>query len=822
MSKALDSVRWDALRRDLRFAVRSLRRSPGFTLVAVLTLALGIGATAAVLGLGNAALLRPLPYRAPDQLVFVAGLKADDAVETWPVSYLDFEDWRRRARSFQGLAVRTSRLSFKLRTPEGSELIPGEMVSAGYFDLLGVRPAAGRGFLPDEDRKPGADQVAVLSHALWQRAFGGDPAVAGKTVELNEIPYTVVGVMPEGFRGLSDEAEVWLPISMAVTLNSTYLDDRAFRWLSAVGRLKPGITPARAQAELSDVARQLEAEYPESNEEIGVKVTALREELFGDLRPILWTLLGGSAFLLLIGCTNVANLLLARAVGRQREISLRRVLGAGRPGLVRQLLAESVLLALLGCALGLFVAWLCTDLLVRMSGLERMSSAGVRFDPPVLGVIVGVSVLSALLFGVAPAVLASRADLLAVTREGGRASTGGKGSHRLQSLLVVGQVALALILLIGAGLMMKAFWQKTHVDLGFQPERVLTVRIYTRSQVVPTEDSMRGMIRQVLERVETLPGVDSAALCGPAMPTDEYYGLYFEIEGREPTGADDQYIALRHHVSSRYFEALGVPVLRGRVFTPRDSDPENGLVVVSKSVAERFWPGEDPLGKRIKAAPTPWLTVIGVVGDVRHNGLIDAERPGPDLYLSLLQIVPRSPPVLNLLVRTSRSPEALGATIQRELGKLYPELPVYDIQTLEQRLSEQVASRRLLVLLMGFFSLSALLLAAIGIYGVLSYAVAQRTREFGIRIALGAPSGHVVWMALARGLALALAGICLGLFGGLALTRFVESRLYGAEALDPAILAGTSLLLLAVTLAANYIPARRAVRVDPTVAFRDP
>jgi putative ABC transport system permease protein len=819
-SKAFDPMNWDGLWRDLRFSARSLRLNPGFTIVAVLTLALGISATAAVFSIGSAVLLRPLPFRAPEQLVLVTGVKAGETAEQWPISYLDFQDWR-RARSVESLAVRTERLSFKLREPGGSDLIPGEMVSANYFELLGVQPVVGRGFARAEDSKPGGNRVAVLSHGLWQRLFGGDRAVPGRTVELNEIPYTVIGVMPAGFHGLGDEAEVWLPISMATTLNSTYLEDRAFRWLSAVGRLQPGSTADQARTELSAIARQLEQEYPDTNDGIGAEVIPLRRALFGDLRPILWTLLGGSAFVLFIGCTNVANLLLAKAISRQREISLRSVLGAGRPSLIRQLLTESVLIALLGCALGLLIAWLSTGLLVRMSGLHLMSFADVRFDPLVLGVILGIAVLSALLFGVAPAFLASRANLTGVTKEGGRAATSGAGSRRLQSLLIVGEVALALILLLGAGLMMKAFWRMSHVELGFETDHLLTLRLYTRSARVPTEDSMREMIRAVLARVEALPGVASVALCGPDMPTDEYYGLYFDIEGRAAPKPEDQVLALRHHVSPRYFATLGVPVLRGRVFTPRDADPANGVVIVSATMAKRFWPGQDPLGKRLKAAPTPWLTVVGVVGDVRHNGLSDVERPAPDLYLSLLQIVPRTPPVLNLLVRTKVAPEALGVTIQRELDTFIPELPLYDVQTLEQRLSAQMASRRLLVLLMGFFSFSALLLAAVGIYGVISYTVAQRTREFGIRIAMGAQSGDVVRAVLARGVVLALIGIALGLAGGLALTRLVESRFYGANALDPVVLAGTSLLLFAVTLAANYLPARRAVRIDPLVALRE-
>ncbi|HZF08769.1 MAG TPA: ABC transporter permease [Thermoanaerobaculia bacterium] len=811
---------WDHLRRDLRFAARSLWRNPGVTLVAALTFALGVGAISAVFSLASAVLLRPLPYRAPERLVAIDGTKAAEAVEKWPISYLDFLDWRRRSRSFTGLAAQTDQRSFKLRGTEGTELVPGEMVSANYFDLLGIRPVAGRGFLPAEDALPGGNRLAVLGYDLWQRRFGGEPGIVGTSVEINEIPYTVVGVMPAGFRGLTDGADVWLPISMATTLNATYLNDRAFRWLSVVGRLRPGVSAEAAGKELLGIAAQLSADHAGTNAGIGAQVTPLRDSLFGDLRPILWTLLGGAAFVLFIGCTNIANLLLAKAVHRQREISLRLALGVGRPSLVRQLLVESVMVGILGCTLGLVAARLTANLLVRQSGLHLMSFAAVRFDPLVVLAVVLVSLLAAVLFGLAPAFFAARTDVAALMKEDAQGSTRGVATHRFQNLLIIAEVAVALPLLLGAGLMIKAFQQRSHVELGFQPDRLLTLRLHTKSQSYPNEESLRGMIREVLGRVGSLPGVTATAMCGPAMPTDPFYGLYFELADRPGRGADDQLLGLRHHVSPGYFAALGVPVLRGRVFTPQDTHRESAVVVVSDTLAKRFWPGENPLGKRLKAAATPWLTVVGVVGDVRHNGRGDSERPAPDLYLPLLTIVPRTPPVLNLLVRTGVAPEALAPVVQQELKRIVPDLPVYDVRPMTERLSDQLASRRFLVLLMGFFSLTALLLAAVGVYGVISYAVSQRTREFGIRIALGAQSQDVVRSALMRGLILALIGIAFGVIGGIALTFLLGSRFYGADAIDPTVLGGTALLLLAVTLVANYLPARRAVRIDPLTAFR--
>ncbi|HYG65550.1 MAG TPA: ABC transporter permease, partial [Thermoanaerobaculia bacterium] len=746
-----------------------------------------------------------------------------EETQRWPTSYPDFVDLRQRARSLEGLAVRTENRHFKLREPEGAALIGGEMVSANYFEVLGVRPAHGRGFLPDEDRTPGGNPVAILSDGLWHRAFGADPGMIGSTVELNELLYTVVGVMPAGFRSSTDGVDVWLPISMATTISPTYLEDRAYRSLTMIGRLRQGITVEDAQKELSGVAEQLAREYPDSNEDIGVEVLPLRDSILGNVRPLLWTLLGGSAFVLLISCTNIANLLLAKAVSRQREISLRVVLGAGRRRLIRQLLTESAFLGILGCILGLLVASLSVGLIVRMSG-SGMSGSELRgfvsntLDPLAVVVILVVSIFSGLLFGLAPALFASRTDSKGLMSEGARNATAGTGSRRLQGLLIVGEVALAVALLVGVGLMTKSFWQQSRIDLGFKADHLLTLRMYTQSQRVATPESLRQVISDVLARVEAVPGVSSVAVSGPGMPTDEFYGLYFELEGRRQ---DDQLLALRHHVSPGYFSTLAVPLLRGRVFTPQDTAETTPVVVVSNSLAKQFWPGQDPIGKRLKAAPTPWLTVVGVVADVRQNGLSEGEWPAPDLYLPALQLAPRTPPVLNLLVRTSVPPDTLGVTIQRELKRFIPELPVYEIMTMEARLSDQMANRRLLVLMMGLFSLAALLLAAVGIYGVTSYAVSQRTREFGIRLALGAQPREVIWAALARGFGLALTGLSLGLIAGLALTRLIKSQLLGTIALDPILLASTVLVLLVVTLVANYIPARRAVRADPVIALRE-
>lgn len=810
--------------RDIQFAVRLMGKSPGLTLVAILTLALGIGTTASVFSLVNAVLLRPLPYRAPEELVLIQGAKTgDNTVETWPISYIDLMDWRQRLGSFESLAAVTDRRSFKLRRPEGAELIFGEMVSANYFDVLGLQPTLGRGFQAEEEKHPGGDRVAVLSHDLWQRLFGGQEAL-GRSVELNEIPYTVIGVMPRGFRGLTDEAEVWLPISMASTLGPAYLNDRSFRWLQAVGRLRPSGAAGQAEKDLAEVALQLKREHPDTNKGIGATLKPLREALFGDLRPILWTLLGGSAFVLLIGCTNIANLLLARAVHRQREICLRSALGASRTRILRQLLTESMLLGLAGCILGLAVAWLSVGFLVRLSGLHLMSFVDVRFDPLVVGTIVVVSLLAGVLFGLAPAFLASRTDANGLLKEGGTGTTKGVGSHRIQNTLVVAEVALALILLVGAGLMIKAFRQVSGVDLGFRADRLLTLRVNTQGQQLASDDSFRQMVRDLTARIAVLPGVESVAVGGPDMPTDDWYGAYYTLEGQEAAEGQGMVFALRHHVTPGYFSTLGVPLLRGRVFTPQDVDPANGVVVVSQSMAERFWTGQDPLGKRLKIGPpgfeAPWLTVVGVVRDVRHNGLSDVERPAPDVYLPVLQFVPRTPPVLNLLVRTGVAPGSLANTLQREVKSFAPDLPLYDIQPMEARLSRQMAGRQFLVLLMTLFSLSALSLAAIGIYGVISYVVSQRTREFGIRMALGAQVSDVVRNVLGRALFLSVIGISLGLLGALALTRLIEARLYGANALDGVILGGASLLLLAVALAANYLPVRKATKVSPVSALR--
>ncbi len=809
---------------EVRLGIRFLGKKPGFTAMAVLNLTLGIGATSSIVSVVQAVLLRPLPYRNPESLVLVTGTRQTQGLEDWPASYLDLLDWRQRNRVFEDFALGTDPRTFTLRDHQEPEVITGEMVSTSYFSLLGVEPEVGRTFLAHEDQTPGGDLLAVISHGLWQRRFGADSAIVDQTLQLDETIYTVVGVMPAGFHGLTDQAEIWLPISMATTIDRGHLERRDLRWLSALARLKPGVTVGKAQQDLDDVTEQLQREYPDSNRGIGGRVTPLSDALVGDLRPPLLTLLGATAFVLLIGCINVANLLLVRVTERQGELAIRVTLGAGKVRLMRQLFIETLLLTLLGGVFGLLLAQLCTGLLIAASGLELMSFIEVGTDPVVIGVTLVISILSGLLCNLGPSLVISNRNLHDLLTEGKRTATRGWGTHRFQEALTIGELTLALILLVGGGLMMLGFQRFTRTDLGFEPDHLLTMRILLKGPSYAADDSVRLLARQSIARLETLPGVRSVALVGPDLPTDDWFGGYYTLEDRIGSQNDDTVVLLYHFISPGYFATLGIPLLRGRDFTTSDDHTAPHVVIVSATLANRFWPGQDPIGKRLKYGPRDspfeWDTVVGVVEDVRHNGLATSERPAPDLYFPMLRLLPRTPPVLNLLISTRVPPGGLARPLREEFRRIAPELAVYDILTMDERLREQIAGGRFLVLLIGLFAASALTLAAVGIYGVVSYSVVQHTRDIGIRMALGAQRREVIRAVVAQGARLASIGVLLGVLGSLALTRFIESRLYGLSALNPVIFVAMSLLLLAIALAASSLPAHRATKIDPVIAIR--
>lgn len=808
---------------DLRFVLRSLVRNPGFTVVAVLTLGLGLGATSAILTVINGVLLSALPYEDADRLVEIESTLHQEAqVETAQVSYADYLDFQARNKVFAEVAVYALQ-TFNLVAEGGPEVIRGELASASYFHLLGVQPVVGRGFLPEEDEVPGERPVVVVSHDLWQRRFGQDPALIGSHLQLSGLSYEVVGVMPRGFRGLTDRAEIWVPMMMtAKVLTPGHLRSRGYRVVSAAGRLRPGVSVEQAQAEMDLIARDLRQENPWHNKDIGVQLTPLREAWFGNLRAALWTILGAAGFVLLSACAGVSNLLLVRATARQREMATRAALGASRGRLIRQVLTESAVLTVLGCAVGLLLARWSTGLLVAASAVDFKSFVRVAIDPGVIGIMALVALLSTVVCGLVPAWLSARVELAASLKEGTKSSAS-TGLQRLQAGLVIAEVAMALVLLIGAGLMSRGFQRYRGLDLGFRGADLLTLRLDVREERFrgwPTLDFWT-LARRVIDRVGALPGVEAVVLEGPGLPTDDWSVGFFEVE-QSPDRLVEDVVFQYHHVTPGYFSSLGIPLLRGRTFTDGDKYETPFVVVVSQSLASRFWPDGKAIGRRLKeVSNSPWLEIVGVVADVRHAGLRREGAPGQDIYVPLLQFPPRAPATFNLLVQSAGAdPSNLAPAVREALRTIDPNLPPYDVRTIAQRLDEQAARDRFLVLLMNLFALLALSLAMIGIYGVIAYIARQREREIGIRMALGAARRDVVRLVVGTGMRMALVGVALGVVAALILGRLLASFFYGLSATDPLVLAGAALLLVAVVALASYLPARRAAKLEPSRVLR--
>jgi len=811
--------------KDARIGFRRWRRRPGATLVALVTLALGIGISASVLSLVRAVLLRPLPFKDSARLVRVASVNAAGTEagtqEAWPVSYPDYVDWRARSRTLSDLSVFTDGLLLKAAAAEGPEMIPAEMVSAGYFRLLGVEPILGRAFLPDEDTKPGANNVAVLGYDLWRQRFQGDRAVLGKTLDLEDTPYIVIGVLPAGFRGLSDSAQLWIPISMATIHERRSLEERKFRWLSVVGRLQTGQSVQSASREMDRLAAELAREYPDTNDDIGAAVDPLASVWFGRVRPLLLLLLGGSVLVLLIVYGNLSNLWLAEGIARRPEISLRTALGASLGRLARQLLTETLLLTFTGTALGLLASALALQALVRTTEIYFRSFVHLGIDAFVVGVILGTTLLFGLLFGIIPVLLGIRAGLRSVSSAGEHTMTMEGGRRWLQSLLIVYEVALATILLLGAGSLTTDFLRHSRLDLGFRADHLLTLRTNLQGQSYAQDERMRSMILQVVDRLHSVPGVSSVTAVGPAIPTDPWHAFRITLENRPELEAP---LIVRHHISPAYFRTLGVPVIKGRDFSFDDRESTTLVVVISQAMSRRFWPRENPLGKRLKLGPSdskfPWLTVVGVVGDLKHEGKAGEAGPGPDLYLPLLQSLARNPPVLNLVVRSSVPPESLAPALIRELHRAAPDLPVYDVRTMEERLAKQISEIKILTTLMIGSALLALMLSLIGVYGVISCAIGHRIRELGIRMVLGAKGRDLTYLLVGQGLRLALIGAGCGVLLALALNRLTTGVVQGIVVLPaPSLVAGTSVVVIGLVVLTCYVPVQRALRGKSVVAL---
>lgn len=802
----------DTLLQDLRYAARTLARSRGFTLVAVLTLALGIGANSAIFSVVNAVLLRPLPFAEPDRLDRIySSIEGFGDVYVSPPDFLQMQE---ATRAYERLAAYT--FSSPNVTGEGDPVrLNGASVSAPFFDVLGVHPALGRTFAADES-EPGRDRVAVLGHALWQERFAGSPSVLGRTIQLNGRPYEVIGVMPRGFH-YPGERELWTPLEY----DQGFRDDgnREAYYLTVIGRRKPGVTVGEGTADLAAIAGRIEQAFPDIKEGFGGRAVSLREEIVGDIATPLLVLLGAVGLVLLIACVNVANLLLARAVARESELAVRAALGAERGRLVRQLLTESVVLGLLGGAMGLLLSVWGTEWLLRLrpEGIPRLDELGV--DWSVVGFTAVLAVLTGVLFGLVPAYQVTRGDLASTIREGGRGGLAGRGASRTRSALVVLQTALAVMLLSGAGLLIRSFVELSAVDPGFRTERALALDLSLPSAAYPELEQVRAFYATLEERVRGLPGVEAVGSSSSVPMSGFYWGSPLLVEGLpEPRPGEDRVVQIRI-VTPGFFPTMGVPVLRGRGFLPSDGPSSARVVLLTESAAARYFPGQNPVGMRvaIPAGDEPqWAEVVGIVGDVRGSDLTEEVEPG--LYFAYSQRAGRQ---MSLVLRTGSDPTTLIPAIRREVQALDSDLPIFNARTLEQAVGEAVSQPRFYMLLLSIFGATALGLSAIGIFGVMSYSVAQRTREIGIRIALGAAPRTVLRMVVGGALALALSGVAIGMVGASAGTRLLSALLFGVRPSDPLTLVSVALILTGVAVAASYLPARRAIRVDPMVALRE-
>ncbi len=801
------------LLQDLGFGLRMLRSNPAFALVAVLTLALGIGANTAIFSVVHGVLLEPLPFPKQDQLMSV--WEKDDQGRPSNTSWANFTDWNRLNHSFDGIAA-VSLWSPTVVGPHDAETLVGFRVSSTFFDLMGVKFERGRNFLRSEDVR-GNNFVVILSYGFWQRTFGGDPGMLGKSVQLGTRAYTVVGVLPAEFPSVLSfdprkPADIYTPLAYDATLPYACRDCRHLR---AFGRLRNGVSSTQAEAEMNQISANLVREYPTSYSASGVTLTPLKDYLVGDVKTALWALLGSVGFVLLIACVNVANLLLAWGARRQREVALRAALGARRTRMVRQFLTESLLLALLGGGFGLFLAWGGIALLQRihLANLPRLQD--VQIEAWTFAFSFGISLLTGLAFGLLPAFRASKLDLNETLKESGKSSAG-KERHRLRGALVFADVALALLLLTGAGLMMKSFVRLLEVNPGFDPSHTLTLTLSLWGPKSADAPAV-AFFEQVLERVRALPGVESAGVVSqlPLGGNLDRYGVH--VEGKSLPNPEEDPSADRYSITPGYLRAMRIPLLRGREFDARDVVSSPPVAVVNESMAREFWPGEDPVGKRFRMGDTkgPWKTVVGVVGDVLHKGL-DAPHT-IQVYLPNTQFTDS---LVILAVRTSNDPVSLAAAVRSEISSLDPQVPVSEVATMEEVVSLSVANQRFGTLLSLLFGAIALVLTAVGIYGVISYGVAQRTHEIGIRLALGATRGEVLSLLVGEAMKPALLGAALGLSAAIGLTRLLSRLLYDVKPTDPLVFSAVLLLLIAVALLASYIPARRATRVDPMVALR--
>lgn len=796
---------------DLRYGLRMLAKNPGFTAVAVLALALGIGANSAIFSVVNTVLLRPLPYKNPEQLVMVWDEQTHLGFPKDTPSPANFLDWRQQNTVFTGMSALIES-SFNLTGAGEPERLDGRRVSANFFSLLGVEPQLGRSFVPEED-KPGT-RVVILSYGLWQRRFGGDPTVIGRAINLSGQSYTVVGVMPQYFP--AGRYQLWVPTAFPAEEAA----NRGAHYLEVIARLKPGVTIQQAGAEMKMITARLEKQYPETNMGVGNVVSPLHEDVVGDIKPALLILLGAVGFVLLIACANVANLLLARAAARQKEISLRLALGASRSRLVRQFLTESVLLAVFGGGCGLLVSLATIRVLKKFIPQTISQVEAINIDSNVLIFTLLVSLATGLIFGLAPATQASSSNLNETLKEGGRDSGASVRGNRIRGLLVIAEVAVSFILLIGAGLLINSFFHLRNLDPGFRVDHLLTAKVDLSETNYPDPQRRIAFFDEVVRRIRELPGVQSAAAGGNLPLTYNGDSGYIAAEGVPDPPPDQRIDVVYRTVGPGYLSTMGIPLVRGRDFTDQDTLDNTLTVIISEKTAKHYWPNQDPIGKRLKPGTTdsdrPWRTVIGLVKDVRQNDFV--AQPKMQMYWSFRQM--QNDTANALVVRTSVDPISLATSVRNAVWAVDKDQPVSNIRSMEEIVSKAVARQRFNMLLLAIFAGLALVLAAVGIYGVMSYTVAQRTREIGIRMALGAQRGDVLKLTIGNGLKLVGTGLLIGLVAAFALTRIMASLLFGISATDPTTFLAISFVLLAVAVLASYLPALRATRVDPMLALR--
>jgi len=795
----------DTIFKDIRYGIRSLLKRPAFAAVAVITLALGIGANTAIFSVINAVLLRPLSYEQPERLVTFRSNQ----------SAPDLEDVIKASRTFTKFG---GEVLAPLAYTAGAEPIQFQVgqVTGGYFDTLGVKAARGR-YITSDDDKSGGPFVVVLSHDLWQRQFNGDSQIIGKPIPLSGNLYTVIGVMPAGFKSPRENAEAWTPVHIS---NPVAANFRGVHFLRTYGRLAPGVLLPAASAEMRLIDQQLAAQYPSENKNRSTVLISLQERIVGESRRALLILFAAVGLVLLIACANFANLLLARAAERGREIVIRTALGAGRWRIIRQLLTESILISLVGGAVGVVIAWWGTSLLIALKpeNLPRLQEIDV--DLRVFAFTLGVSILTGLIFGLLPAWTTSRVAASEGLKESGRSVSSSRAQQRVRSALVIGELAVALILLVGAGLLVKTFWKLRNVEPGFAPDHLLTMRVELPETRYQEVDSQTRFRRQALASIDSLPGVQSAMVSELPLSGDSL-NHDFVIEGRPPITPGDEPSLETRSVLGNYFQVMKIPMHSGREFQAQDFDERAPLVgIANDEMVRQYFPNENPLGKRIRWARNPavqWIEIVGVVGNVKHFGLDLPEEPA--LYSPYTQINPWKR-WMTFAVRTQSDPAAMEQAVKGQIWKVDSQLPITKVQTMSEVTAASFAARRFNMLLLSLFAGLALLLAAVGVYGVMSYAVTQRTHEIGIRMALGAQMGSVIKLIMKSGLLIAVIGVAIGLAGAFALTRLMTSLLFAVEATDKATFAGVSVGLVVIALLACYIPARRAAKVDPLEALR--